>query len=167
VTEDGDESFRRFVVEQRRSLLRSAYLLTGDRGHAEDLVQTALLKTYRHWDRVAGRGDPTAYVHRVLVTTSTSWWRRLASTEQVIASVPDRAADPGWEHDDELVRALRDLPPRMRAVVVLRFYEDLSEAQTAEVLGCSVGTVKTQSSRAMARLRELLSPAPLEREAGR
>jgi RNA polymerase sigma-70 factor (sigma-E family) len=167
VTEDGDESFRRFVVEQRRSLLRSAYLLTGDRGHAEDLVQTALLKTYRHWDRVAGRGDPTAYVHRVLVTTSTSWWRRLASTEQVIASVPDRAADPGWERDDELVRALRDLPPRMRAVVVLRFYEDLSEAQTAEVLGCSVGTVKTQTSRAMARLRELLSPAPLEREAGR
>jgi RNA polymerase sigma-70 factor (sigma-E family) len=167
VTEDGDESFRRFVVEQRRSLLRSAYLLTGDRGHAEDLVQTALVKSYRHWDRVAGRGDPTAYVHRVLVTTSASWWRRLVSTEQVIASVPDRAADPGWERDEELVRALRDLPPRMRAVVVLRFYEDLSEARTAEVLGCSVGTVKTQTSRAMARLRELLSPAPLEREAGR
>jgi RNA polymerase sigma-70 factor (sigma-E family) len=167
VTEERDESFRRFVVEQRRSLLRSAYLLTGDRGHAEDLVQTALLKSYRHWDRVAGRGEPTAYVHRVLVTTSTSWWRRLSATEQIIASVPDRAADPGWERDDELMRALRELPPRMRAVVVLRFYEDLSEAQTAEVLGCSVGTVKTQTFRAMARLRELLSPASLEREAGR
>ena len=167
MTEAGDESFRRFVVEHRRPLLRSAYLLTGDRGHAEDLVQTALLKTYRHWDRVAGRGDPTAYVQRVLVTTSTSWWRRLVSTEQVIASVPDRAADPGWERDDELVRALRELPPRMRAVVVLRFYEDLTEARTAEVLGCSTGTVKTQTSRAMARLRELLGAAPLEREAGR
>lgn len=167
MTEDGDESFRRFVVEHRRPLLRSAYLLTGDRGHAEDLVQTALLKTYRHWDRVSRGGDPRAYVQRVLVTTSTSWWRRLASTEQVIASVPDRAADPGWERDDELVRALRELPPRMRAVVVLRFYEDLSEARTAEVLGCSTGTVKTQTSRAMARLRERLGAAPLEREAGR
>lgn len=167
VSADGDESFRRFVVDRRRSLLRSAFLLTGDRGHAEDLVQTALLKTYRHWDRVVGRGDPGAYVHRVLVTTSTSWWRRLASSEQVIESVPDRAADPEWERDDELVRAIRSLPPRMRAVVVLRFYEDLSESRTAEVLGCSIGTVKTQASRAMARLRELLSPAPLEREAGR
>lgn len=167
MTEDGDESFRRFIVEHRRSLLRSAYLLTGDRGHAEDLVQTALLKTYRHWDRVVGRGDPSAYVHKVLVTTSTSWWRRLSATEQVIASMPDRATDPGWERDDELVRALRELPARMRAVVVLRFYEDLTEARTAEVLGCSVGTVKTQTSRAMARLRELLGPASLEREAGR
>ena len=167
MTQDGDESFRRFVVEQRRSLLRSAYLLTGDRGHAEDLVQTALLKTYRHWERVTGHGDPTAYVHRVLVTTSVSWWRRLASSEQVIESVPDRAADPQWQRDEELVRALRGLPPRMRAVVVLRFYQDLSETKTAELLGCSVGTVKTQTSRAMTRLRELLSPVPLEREAGR
>lgn len=167
VTEPGNESFRRFVVEHRRSLLRSAYLLTGDRGHAEDLVQTALLKTYRHWERVVDHGEPAAYVHRVLVTTSISWWRRLSSTEQVINSMPDRAVDPEWERDDELLRALKDLPPRMRAVVVLRLYEDLSEARTAELLGCSVGTVKTQTSRATARLRELLSPAPLQREAGR
>jgi len=166
VSEDTDESFRRFVVAQRRSLLRSALLLTGDRGHAEDLVQTALLKTYRHWDRVSGRGDPTAYVQRVLVTTSTSWWRRMASTEQVTDTMPDRAADPVQARDDDLLRALRGLPPRMRAVVVLRFYEDRSEAQTAELLGCSVGTVKTQTSRAMARLRELLAPVPTERETG-
>jgi RNA polymerase sigma-70 factor (sigma-E family) len=164
---DGDERFRAFVVDQRRSLLRTAYLLTGDHGHAEDLVQTALLKTYRHWDRVSGRGDPTAYVRRVLVTTQTSWLRRSSSTEQVISAVPDRAADPRYEPDEELLRALRLLPPRMRAVVVLRFYEDLSEAATAELLGCSAGTVKTQTSRAMARLRELLAPAPREREAER
>jgi RNA polymerase sigma-70 factor (sigma-E family) len=154
-------------VDQRRSLLRTAYLLTGDHGHAEDLVQTALLKTYRHWERVSGRGDPTAYVRRVLVTTQTSWLRRSSSTEQVISAVPDRAADPRYEPDEELLRALRLLPPRMRAVVVLRFYEDLSEAATAELLGCSAGTVKTQTSRAMARLRELLAPAPREREAER
>jgi RNA polymerase sigma-70 factor (sigma-E family) len=167
VDEDRDERFRVFVAERRRSLLRTAYLLTGDHGHAEDLVQTALLKTYRHWDRVVERGDPTAYVRRVLVTTRTSWLRRLSSTEQVIAAVPDRAADPRDERDEELLAALRELPPRMRAVVVLRYYEDLTEAATAELLGCSVGTVKTQTSRAMARLRALLAPAPREREAER
>lgn len=167
MSEDADEEFRRFVVDHRRSLLRSAYLLTGDHGHAEDLVQTALLKTYRHWARVSGRGDPTAYVRRVLVTTHTSWWRRLAATEQVLEVMPDLAAEPEQLRDDELLRALRTLPPRMRAVVVLRFYEDLSEAQTAELLGCSAGTVKTQTSRAMARLRELLAPVPNEREVGR
>ena len=160
-----DDGFRRFVVEQRQSLLRTAYLLTGDHGHAEDLVQTALLKTYRHWARVTAKGDPTAYVRRVLVTTHTSWRRRLSSTEQVIETLPDQAAAAVPDRDEERVRALRELPPRMRAVVVLRFFEDRSEAQTAELLGCSVGTVKTQSSRAMARLRELLTPA--EREAGR
>jgi RNA polymerase sigma-70 factor (sigma-E family) len=167
VSSDRDESFRQFVVAHRRSLLRSAFLLTGDKGHAEDLVQTALLKTYRHWDRVTDRGDPTAYVRRVLATTSTSWWRRRSSTEMVIGSFPDRADDPQQLRDDELIRALQQLPPRMRAVVVLRYYEDQSEAQTAAQLGCSVGTVKTQTSRAMTRLRELMAPVPAEREAGR
>ena len=160
-----DDAFRRFVVEQRRSLLRTAYLLTGDHAHAEDLVQTALLKTYRHWSRVSGRGDATGYVRRVLVTTHTSWLRRRASTEQVMETLPDRAAAAGPDRDDELIAALRELPPRMRAVVVLRFFEDRSEAQTAELMGCSVGTVKTQASRAMTRLRDLLTTP--EREAGR
>ena len=160
-----DDGFRRFVVEQRQSLLRTAYLLTGDHGHAEDLVQTALLKTYRHWARVTAKGDATAYVRRVLVTTHTSWRRRLSSTEQVIETLPEQAAAAVPDRDEEMVRALRELPPRMRAVVVLRYFEDRSEAQTAELLGCSVGAVKTQNSRAMARLRELLTPA--EREAGR
>ncbi|MEU2348034.1 SigE family RNA polymerase sigma factor [Modestobacter sp. NPDC049651] len=160
-----DDGFRRFVVAQRQSLLRTAYLLAGDHGHAEDLVQTALLKTYRHWARVTAKGDPTAYVRRALVNEHTSWRRRLSSTEQVVETLPDVAAAAVPDRDEEMVRALRELPPRMRAVVVLRYLEDRSEAQTAELLGCSVGTVKTQSSRAMARLRELLTPA--EREAGR
>ena len=160
-----EDGFRRFVVEQQRSLLRTAYLLTGDHGLAEDLVQTALLKTYRHWGRVSGRGEPTAYVRRVLVTSHTSWLRRLSNAEQVIESMPDRAADVVPDRDDEMLQALRELPARMRAVVVLRFFEDRSEAQTAELLGCSVGTVKTQTSRAMVRLRGLLTET--EREAGR
>jgi len=155
---EDDAGFREFVARQRRALLRTAYLLTGDHGHAEDLVQTALLKTYAHWGRVSAGGDPTAYVRRVLVTTATSWRRRLLTTEQVMDAVPDQ---PHHDHYPErsaaVIQALRGLPPRMRAVVVLRYYEDRSEAVTAELLGCSVGTVKTQASRAMARLRTALA----------
>jgi RNA polymerase sigma-70 factor (sigma-E family) len=167
VSDQDDAGFRDFVVLQRAGLLRTAFLLTGDRGHAEDLVQTALLKTCRHWRRVAGRGDPAAYVRRVLVTTATSWRRRLLTTEQVMDAVPERAHHDRYdERSDEVIDALRALPPRMRAVVVLRYYEDRSEAQTAALLGCSVGTVKTQASRAMARLRISLAdgaPVPGER----
>lgn len=153
-----DAGFREFVTRQRGALLRTAYLLTGDHGRAEDLVQTALLETYRRWGRVAGRGDPTAYVRRALVTTATSWRRRMSSTEQVVQTLPERGCDDRYrERDDAVLRALRELPPRMRAVVVLRWYEDLTEAATAEALGCSVGTVKTQASRALARLRAALA----------
>ncbi len=156
-----DAGFREFVTQQRSALLRTAYLITGDHGEAEDLVQTALLRTYRHWARVAGRGEPSAYVRRVLVTTATGWRRRLSSTEQVVEAVPDRGYDDlHHERDAAVVRALRDLPPRMRAVVVLRYYEDHSEAVTAELLGCSVGTVKTQSSRGLSRLRVALADRP-------
>lgn len=160
-------AFREFVVHRRAALLRTAYLLTADDGHAEDLVQTALLKTYRHWDRVAGRGDPTAYVRRVLVTTATSWRRRLLSTEQVMDTVPEQAHHDHYpERSAAVIEALRALPPRMRAVVVLRYYEDQTEAQTAQLLGCSVGTVKTQASRAMARLRGALAADPALRPTG-
>jgi len=86
-----EAGFREFVVRRRAALLRTAYLLTGDDGHAEDLVQTALLKTYRHWHRIAADGEPSAYVRRVLVTTATSWRRKLLSTEQVMDAVPERA----------------------------------------------------------------------------
>ena len=154
-------SFEDFVSREQGALLRLAVLLAGDRGHAEDLVQTALLATYRHWDRVSGRGDPTAYVRRAVVTAHTSWRRRLSSTEQVVETVPDRPgpADVA-DGDEELRAALRTLPPRMRAAVVLRYLEDLSEADTAAVLGCSVGTVKSAVHRGVARLREALGAVP-------
>jgi RNA polymerase sigma-70 factor (sigma-E family) len=167
VGSDGEADFREFVLRRRAALLRTAYLLTGDDGHAEDLVQTALLKAYGHWDRIAAQGEPMAYVRRVLVTTATSWRRRLLSTEQVMDAVPEQAHyDRYPERSAAVMDALRALPPRMRAVVVLRYYEDQTEVQTAELLGCSVGTVKTQSSRAMARLREALAPDPALRPAG-
>ena len=154
--------FEDFVSREQAALLRLAVLLAGDRGHAEDLVQTALMRTYRHWDRVSGRGDPTAYVRRAVVTAHTSWRRRLPSTEQVVESVPDRPGPVDPRDDDEELRAaLRTLPPRMRAAVVLRYYADLSEQQTAEAMGCSASAVNTQTARGLARLRVLLSPPAL------
>jgi RNA polymerase sigma-70 factor (sigma-E family) len=149
--------FEDFVAREQAALLRLAVLLAGDRGHAEDLVQTALLTCYRHWGRITRGGDPTAYVRRALVTTHTSWRRRRSSTEQVVETLPDRAAPPPPEDDEELRTALRALPPRMRAAVVLRFYADLSEAQAAEAMGCSVSTVNTQTARGLARLRAALA----------
>jgi RNA polymerase sigma-70 factor (sigma-E family) len=159
VRDDGDESFAAFVVAEQHRLLRLAYLLAGDRGHAEDLVQTALMKAYRHWDRITGRGEPAAYVRRVLVTTHTSWRRRPARREQVAERLPDVAAATYFPSDDAdaLQAALRRLPPRMRATLVLRYFEDLSEQQAASVLGCSVSTVNTQTTRGLARLRAALA----------
>jgi RNA polymerase sigma-70 factor (sigma-E family) len=159
--------FEDFVSREQPGLLRLAVLLAGDRGHAEDLVQTALLKVYRHWDRVTRAGDPTAYVRRAVVTTHTSWRRRLSTTEQVVETLPDRAAPEAAREDDEELRtALRSLPPRMRAAVVLRYYADLSEQQTAEAMSCSVSTVNTQTTRGLARLRTLLSGPALVSEEG-
>ena len=159
-----DGAFEEFVADRSTTLLRTAYLLTGDRHHAEDLLQTALIKTYRHWDRIRDREDPTAFVRRVLVTTHAGWRRRLRVSEFVsstplLAGVSEPAFDTGERQ--AMVAALAQLPPRMRAVLVLRYWEDLSEASTAEVLGCSVNTVKTHATRGLARLRTLLdTPVP-------
>jgi RNA polymerase sigma-70 factor (sigma-E family) len=161
-TED-NESFTAFVSAEQAGLLRLAVLLAGDRGHAEDLVQIALMKCYRHWARINRSGPPSAYVRRVLVTTHTSWRRRLSTTEQVMEALPDRA-DPTAapdEEDEELRRALRALPARMRAAVVLRYFEDLSEQGAADVMGCSASTVNTQTARGLTRLRMSLS-APIQ-----
>lgn len=158
--------FEAFVSERSTALLRTAYLLTGDRGHAEDLLQTALIKTYRHWDRLTNREDPSAFVRRVLVTTHAGWRRRMRISEFVSETPLLRGAEqPGIDVGERqaMAAALAQLPPRMRAVLVLRYWEDLSEAGTAEVLGCSVNTVKTHTTRGLARLRELLAadrPAP-------
>jgi RNA polymerase sigma-70 factor (sigma-E family) len=159
---DGRQGFEEFVAARYAALLRTAYLLTQDRGLAEDLVQTALAKCWLGWKRIR-YDDPGPYVHRVLVNTYTAWWRRRWNSEYPTEDLP-RGGGPVSHHavDErvDLADALRRLPRRMRAVVVLRFYEDLSEAETARILGCSAGTVKSQTSRALAKLR--IDPALLD-----
>ena len=152
-----DEDFAEFVTRWSPALLRVAFLLTSDRGEAEDLLQTALLKTHRHWGRLSDREAAYPYVRQVLVTTHTSWRRRRRVHEVLLDQVPDvgTGADAGPDAGRAL-QALDELPPRMRAVVVLRWYEGLSEAETAAALGCSLGSVKSQASRGLARLRVLL-----------
>jgi RNA polymerase sigma-70 factor (sigma-E family) len=152
-----DRDFDEFVMARGAALLRTGYLLTGDRQLGEDLVQTSLAKTYRHWSRVRS-GSPEAYVRRVMVRENISWWRRRRISESPVELVPD-VVSAGREDVDlrlTLDGALRQLSPHQRAVVVLRYYDDLTERQTADLLGCSVGTVKSQAHRALARLREIV-----------
>jgi len=152
----GDPGFRDYVAARSRSLLRTAYLLTGNLADAEDLVQSALAKTYVAWDRIEDRGAVDGYVRRAMVNTHISWWRRRRLEEFPTDEIPDQViADHSGESDlqDSLRRAIDRLPQRMRAAVVLRFYADLTEAEAADVLGVSIGTVKSTVSRAMAKLR--------------
>ena len=158
--------FREFVEVRYTDLLRTAYLLTGSRDVAEDLVQSALLATMRHWGTVA---DPMAYVRRSIVNQRTSLWRRVGSREVPTEVLPERATPDGAAdraERDELLSALGRLPVRMRAVLVLRYWEDLSEEDTAQLLGCSVGTVKSQASRGLSRLREVLGRSDAARVGG-
>lgn len=154
-----EDEFREFVVARSPALLATAYLLTGDRGTAEDLLQVTLLKAYRHWARVRTAGSPEAYVRRVLANQRIAWWRRkrVAESSRPLPDLPGRdSATAAVDQRDELWRALHQLPPRTRAVLVLRYWEDRSEADTAEILGCSVGSVKSQASRGLRRLRDVL-----------
>jgi RNA polymerase sigma-70 factor (sigma-E family) len=157
---DFEADFEAFVAARSHDLLRTAVLLTRDRWHAEDLLQTALVKVYRHWGRI--KGDPYPYVRRVLVTSAASW-RRLRATQEIVslpahdAAAPDRT--DAVAEQERMADALATLPPRMRAVLVLRYTEDLSAAATADLLGCSVHTVKSQTVRGLARLRVVLSAA--------
>ena len=156
-----EEDFRDFVVGQWHALLRTAYLLTGDRGDAEDLVQSVLVRVHRNWHRIERRDAPAVYARRILVNLNASFWRRrLRLHEQPTDRLPERVgADATEAHAlrDELRRACLRLPPRQRAVLVLRYFEDLSEADTAATLGISVGAVKSQTSRGLDRLRAILS----------
>jgi RNA polymerase sigma-70 factor (sigma-E family) len=156
--QQGKESFRSYVAARSPALMRTAYLLTGNRADAEDLLQTALAKTYLAWDRIREREAIDAYVRRVMVNTQTSWWRRRKVDEYVTDAVPEtrtaRDATQDLVLHDALWTALAGLPARQRAMVVLRYYEDLSEAETAQVLGVSLGTVKSTTSRALTKLRE-------------
>jgi RNA polymerase sigma-70 factor (sigma-E family) len=157
------EEFDAFVVARSPALLRTAYLLTHDEGLAEDLLQTALTKSWFAWRRIDG--PPERYVRRVLVTTSASWWRRRWTRETPTERLPEHPRVDPPESDQDLWNALGHLPPRQRAVVVLRYLEDRTEADTAELLGCSVGTVKSQCAKALAKLRvdAALEPAMNER----
>ncbi|WP_233258049.1 SigE family RNA polymerase sigma factor, partial [Micromonospora sp. S4605] len=154
-----EEEFRDFVAARSGALLRTAYLLTGDWATAEDLLQTALTKTYLAWKRLGGIEAIEPYARRVMVNTSTSWWRRRWHGERPTEVLPERAGVDEIEQQldrDLLWRHLKALPARQRAVLVLRFYEDMSEAQTAALLEISPGTVKSQTSRALNTLRRRL-----------
>ena len=155
---DRDTDFTAYLEARQGRLLRTAYLLTGDQHQAEDLLQTSLAKLYLAWDKVRDRDSVDAYVRRIMVNENNSLWRRgwrrrETTTDQVPETTPFHDTyDEGV--GAEVWRVVQTLPRRARAVVVLRYYEQLTEAETAEVLGISVGTVKSQSSRALAALRE-------------
>jgi RNA polymerase sigma-70 factor (sigma-E family) len=149
-------SFPEFVAARGQALQRTAFLLTSDWALAEDLVQTALARAYPRWDRIV-RDDPEAYVRRVLVNTWSSWWRRRWRGEVPSDALPDLAGADEFASSDRRAAvndALARLPKRQRAIVVLRYHEDLPEAQVAHLLGIAVGTVKSQASKALAKLRE-------------
>ncbi|WP_309236989.1 SigE family RNA polymerase sigma factor [Actinomadura sp. BRA 177] len=152
------DEFRDYVAERRPVLLRTATRLAGDRAEAEDLLQAALAKTYVAWDRIQDRAAVDGYVRRAMVNTQISWWRRRKLDIYPTDRVPDRPVEDHTDRSemhDALGRALDRLPKRQRLAVMLRYYEDMSEREIAEVLGISVGTVKSTVSRAMTRLREL------------
>ena len=147
----GPDSFEEYVAARRGALLRTAYLLTGSHEDAEDLVQVALVKAVPHWKKIADHPEP--YVRKVLARESVSRWRRRRWREVHTDRVPETAVDGPTDDRVALRQALAALPPRQRAVIVLRYYEDLTETETARVLGISVGTVKSQARDALARLR--------------
>lgn len=150
----GDEAaFGEFVSARTSALARTAYLLTGDAQLAEDLVQTALLQTARNWHRI--HTTPEAYARRILYTQNVSWWRRRRLTEVPLAEydAPQAASDPDLRLS--LEQALARLTPKQRTVLVLRYFEDLTEVQAAAALGVSPGTVKSNTRQALQRLRVL------------
>jgi RNA polymerase sigma-70 factor (sigma-E family) len=156
---DRHNGFRDFVVARGRALLRTAYLLTGEAHLAEDLLQSVLAKVAAKWPRIARDGRPEAYVRTALYREYISWRRRRSFAEMPAAYPPEPAAQAdfaeGAARRVTLERALARLTRHQRAVIVLRFYEDHSEAETARLLGCAVGTVKSQTAHALGRLRTL------------
>ncbi|CAA9288247.1 MAG: hypothetical protein AVDCRST_MAG41-4179 [uncultured Corynebacteriales bacterium] len=160
-----DDGFAEFATANGRRLRHAARLLTGDDGRAEDLVQIALARTYLRWGRIRSE-DPMAYVRKVLYTAHADWWRRRWRSEYPTDTMPDAAAPGDLAADqaerDRLRGALATLSPRERAVVVLRFYEDLGERETAAALGIAPGTVKSTCSRALGKLR--VAPELVESE---
>ena len=154
-----EERFTDFVRAYSSSLFRTAYLMTGDYQRAEDILQSALVRIYQRWTRIDAMERPLGYAQRVVVTQAASWWRRRSSHEALLQT----SDEPSWngrvddiaEHE-RVWQAVLSLPPRQRAVTVLRYYEDLTEAQIAETLGMAPGTVKSHGHAAARRLAELL-----------
>lgn len=158
---DRDAAFSEFVAARSRALLRTAYLITGDATTAQDLVQEALAKTYVALPKLREIGAVEGYARKTMATTAISWRRLKSSGERPTEALPERpladtthAADERWWIWQEILR----LPARQRVAIVLRFYEDLSQEQTAAVMGCSVGTVKSQVSEGIRKLRSRLGP---------
>lgn len=154
--------FAEFVAARSASLYRTAYLMVGEHALAQDLLQEALTKTYVAWPRLREVANAEAYTRRAITNTAISWSRKKSWHERPTDTVPEPATHTG--HADELGTRewlwaeLQQLPPRQRAALVLRFYEDLSEAQTAAAMGCAVGTVKSQVSQGLGRLRQQTAP---------
>ena len=159
-----EEDFAAFVRARQNALVRFGYLLTGDRMSGEDLTQTALARLYLKWDTIRQTEAMEAWVRRVMVNEHASWWRRAWRHRERLdfdtAHSDSNTGPQSAPFDDDLWRQVLALPPRQRAAIALRFYEDLSEAQTAEILGCSIGTVKSQTHRALAALRAKLEEVP-------
>ena len=162
-------SFAEYVSARSAALQRAAYLMVGDVGLAQDLVQEALIKTYVAWPRLRDPGNAEAYTRKAITTTAISWYRRRAWRAERPSGPPPDLPTPGHADgvDDRtwLWQCLLQLPVRQRAAIVLRYYEDLTEVQTAEAMDCAVGTVKSQVSAGLAKLRalvgdELLPPEP-------
>jgi RNA polymerase sigma-70 factor (sigma-E family) len=162
--DENEADFREFVTTRWASLVSTAFLITTDAGIAEDCVQEAMAHVHRHWRRVRQDGKPAAYAHRAVLNAALSWRRRRRIKEvplAVLEPANPAAIEPVDQSlgglDDALLAALRSLPPLMRATVALRYLEDRSEAETAQLLGCSVGPVKSSGSKGVARLRAALA----------
>jgi RNA polymerase sigma-70 factor (sigma-E family) len=154
-------AFAEYVEACSATLFRTAFLMVGDHQLAQDLVQEALVKTLMAWPRLNDRENLHAYTRRIIVTTSISWRRRRSFHERPVQVLPERPGPDFAESmvtHDVVVAALRTVPPRQRAAIVLRYYQDLTETQTAEAMGCSVGAVKSQVAAGLRRLRESLGP---------
>lgn len=156
-----EAAFRDFAAAARPRLVRTAYLLCGDPHEAHDLVQVTLMRVHRRWRAIERTDLPQAYARRVLINLAASFWRRRLRAPLVALTAAGEPAgpDPAEAYGDraELWQAVQSLPPRMRAILVLRYWEDLSEAETAAALGCSIGSVKSQASRGLDRLRDVLA----------
>ena len=157
-----DAEFREFMHARWPAMVRLAYGLTGDQGHAEDVAQAAFARAYASWPRVRRAGDPDAYVRQIVVNQNRNRFRKHRVAERLTDSLPESGAvdvactDTTRDYDERsaLIAALQRLGPRQRAVIVLRYWMDLTEHETAAALNCSVGTVKSQASRALATLRQ-------------